>query len=210
MAALLTLYFDFLSPYAYLSFKIMQKLGLKDAAIVRYMPVRLPVLIAKSGNHPPAQVPGKRAFIMRDLMRTAAFHGIIFRFPEGLAFPFNTRCLLGAAIAAKEPEQAIERMWDYIYGGGDAAGLAQLMLFKDPKELLHWLGMDAVDCDWQAVLKTNTNEALERGAFGVPVFIVQKDAADAGEFFFGSDRFPHILAYLGRHDWLSRLLPNKM
>ncbi|KAG0357081.1 hypothetical protein BGZ54_000458 [Gamsiella multidivaricata] len=47
--------------------------------------------------------------------------------------------------------------------------------------------------------KSNTDEALARGVFGAPSFIVKKagDPENKEHLFFGSDRFEMIAAFLG-------------
>lgn len=42
----------------------------------------------------------------------------------------------------------------------------------------------------------NTNEALEKGAFGAPSFVVKKAGSDEEHFFFGSDRFEIMSSFL--------------
>ncbi|KAF9582986.1 hypothetical protein BGW38_010482 [Lunasporangiospora selenospora] len=47
------------------------------------------------------------------------------------------------------------------------------------------------------IFKTNTDEAIARGAFGTPTFIVKTGPNAKEMLFFGSDRFETISAILG-------------
>jgi glutathione S-transferase kappa 1 len=47
----------------------------------------------------------------------------------------------------------------------------------------------ATDQEIKQKLVKNTEEALEKGAFGAPSFVVKKAGSDDEHYFFGSDRF---------------------
>jgi glutathione S-transferase kappa 1 len=55
----------------------------------------------------------------------------------------------------------------------------------------------AKDPVYKQALTRNTEEALAKGAFGAPWFVVTKDGEETGEPFFGSDRFHYMWRLLG-------------
>lgn len=54
----------------------------------------------------------------------------------------------------------------------------------------------AAEKDIKQKLVDNTNEALDKGAFGAPSFVVKKAGSDEEHFFFGSDRFELMTNFL--------------
>lgn len=84
--------------------------------------------------------------------------------------------------------------------------LVTYSLAENLSKVLHECGFSAEDAvkliratNDQAVkdkLKANTDEAIEKGAFGVPTFIAKrKDGTE--KLFFGSDRVHALLFFLG-------------
>ena len=99
-------------------------------------------------------------------------------------FPFDTRKMLMAAVEAGDVEAFAQQWWSKIFGEGRSDFIAQFQV-RDAEAS-------------KAVLMRNTEEALERGAFGVPFFVVEDDDGQGREeCFFGSDRFHYISSFLG-------------
>lgn len=62
--------------------------------------------------------------------------------------------------------------------------------------LKEWM---ATTCDSDPIkdaLKAATEESIAKGAYGAPFFLITNKAGKE-EYFFGSDRFEHIAAFLG-------------
>jgi len=78
-------YFDFLSPFAYLSLGRVEQLSAKID--IRYRPVLFAGLLQHWGNKGPAELAPKRLWTYRWCTWRAARDGIAFRFPS--AHPFN-------------------------------------------------------------------------------------------------------------------------
>ena len=76
-------YFDFVSPYSYISLHRLPEL---DARIV-YKPVLFAGLLNHWGQKGPAEIPAKRLWTYRYCAWRAGVLGIPFRFPA--AHPFN-------------------------------------------------------------------------------------------------------------------------
>lgn len=177
-------YFDFVSPFAYFGF-------IRLEAVVRQIDIsHRPVLFAGLLNHwqqkGPAEIPAKRAWTYRWCAWTAAQQGIAFRCPA--VHPFNPLPYLRLAIAAGNTRSAIlrifEALWTTGIDPGDQRVLATLARSLDVD--LQRLGDQAV----KDRLRSETEQAIARGVFGVPSLMVD------GELFWGADATDFVVAYL--------------
>ncbi|HEX5092163.1 MAG TPA: 2-hydroxychromene-2-carboxylate isomerase [Burkholderiales bacterium] len=180
----LTWYFDFVSPFSYLSFRQLDQLP-GDVA-VELRPVLFAGLLQHHGQKGPAEIPAKRRWTYRWCVWQANELGIPFRFPA--AHPFNPLHHLRLALAAGSTRDAVGRIFDAIWttgaDAGDAAGFAALA---------HSLGVDEARLaspEVKDALRRNTEDAAARGIFGVPTFEV------GGEQFWGADALGFVNAYL--------------
>ncbi len=70
-------------------------------------------------------------------------------------------------------------------------------IIKNDDLLKEWI---STTCDTQPIkdsLIAATEEAIAKGAFGAPFFLITNQAGKE-EMFFGSDRMEHIAAFLGK------------
>ncbi len=188
-------FYDFVSPYTYLAAERL----LTDryaAAEVEWRPFFLGGIMKAAGNRPPAEVPAKGIYMLRDLNRLAELFNVPFAFPAD--FPVNSLLALRAATALKQ-------------GAPDAFRAYNAALFRahwrdgrnigDPavwREVVVAAGLDADRLSAAAAsdevkeeLKRTTAEAADRGAFGAPTFFVD------GEMYFGVDRMFFVDRALG-------------
>jgi 2-hydroxychromene-2-carboxylate isomerase len=188
-------YFDPISPYAWLAG--LQVARLDDAGLqVDFKPVLFAGLLAAHGTKGPAEVPAKRLYTFRDVMREAASLGARMTGPP--AHPFNPLRALRMCIAVEDA------------GGRRRFGLALMeaawgrgLDLTSPNDLLRIAeesGLDGaalcVRADDPAVkerLATQTNAAVAAGVFGVPTFLC------AGEIFWGADRIDAVLRRAAGH-----------
>lgn len=174
----LEFFFDIVSPYSYLASTRVHALAASAGVDVRWRPFFLGGVMKATGNQPPASLPARAPYMLRDLQRWAARGGVPFRFPS--RFPVSTlsaqRALVGLEGAALE---------------GAARGLFQAYwaedrAIDDPAVIADVIGVDAAaeatTAEAKAALRTATDEAVARGAFGAPSFFV------GDELFFGNDR----------------------
>lgn len=181
-----TLYFDFISPFAYLLFKQLHKLP-PDLEIL-FKPILFAGLLKHWGHKGPAEIPGKRKFTYRFVEWQAAELGISFKFPP--AHPFNPVKLLRLAVALEARRDAIETIFDFVWqSGGDAGDAAALTALA--KNLgLEDADSSAEDPTVKERLIENGKEALALGVFGVPTFVVDN------ELFWGADSLGMLQRYL--------------
>lgn len=186
--------FDFGSPNAYLSWKVLPGVLERTGAQLNVVPVLLGGLFKLTGNQSPmiafGGVKGKLAYEQLESQRFMKKHGIhAFRFNPH--FPVNTLLIMRGLIAARRLgigntyiEAVLKAMWEDGQKMDDPAAVA---------DVLGTAGLDAQailtatqDPDVKAELTANTEAAAARGAFGIPTFFV------GNEMFFGKDRLGHV------------------
>ncbi|KAF9964885.1 Glutathione S-transferase kappa 1 [Mortierella alpina] len=173
-------YYDLISPYTFMGFKLFNRFRKQWPDVdVTFQPILLGGVMAKA-----------------DLDRISAVTGIPFKFPT--QFPVSTilpmRLLTVLQIhEAEKYEQCIDKDEYFVHGHNisqaDVLQTALKPIFKS----------DATDPEIKQIFKQNTDEAIARGVFGAPTFIVKKagEPAEKEYLFFGSDRFEMIAAFLG-------------
>ena len=181
-------YFDFISPFAY--FQFAQFHTLPSTLNVVCKPVLFAGLLNHWAHKGPAEIPAKRRHTYRYCKWYADRHGIAFTMPP--AHPFNPLPALRLAVALGAAREAVAVIFDAIFGEGldaaDPEGWKKLVarIGLDPKEANRRIADPAV----KAALRSNTEEAVSRGVFGVPSFVV------GDEVFWGADATEMFLDYL--------------
>ena len=186
--------FDFASPNAYLSYHVLREVTERQRVELVLTPVLLGGLFKLTNNQAPmlafGEVKGKLEYDMLETQRFIEAHGLN-KFVFNPHFPINTITLMRGFIAAQEMgvvdqyvEANLSAMWEqglnmgdpevaagvWQSAGLDAAGLAEAIQTQPVKD----------------ALLQNTQQAADRGAFGVPTFFV------GDEMFFGKERIIQI------------------
>jgi 2-hydroxychromene-2-carboxylate isomerase len=178
-------YFDFISPYSYLCLHRFSELP--EGASIRYRPVLLAGLLNHFGQKGPAEIQAKRLWTYRWCTWWAGELGVAFRFPA--LHPFNPLHHLRLCVAAGGGEKAIRAIFDDIWTGGADAGDPKR--FSALREKLQVGESQLGAQDVKDALRSNTDEAIACGVFGVPSFVVD------GEVFWGADSVGLLKDYLG-------------
>lgn len=185
---------DVASPNAYLADKVLRAAN----GQVRYTPVLLGGLFKITGNAAPmvafGGIPNKLAYEMTELRRFVADHGLT-AYRMNPHFPVTTVAPMRAAtvIARDHPEAlprfveaALASMWE---AGEDLSQESPL------RTVLEDAGLDAERVvaeartqDAKDALRAITQNAADRGAFGVPTFFV------GDQMWFGKERIAAVLA----------------
>ena len=182
MTASIDWYFDFVSPFSYISLYRLKELP----APVIYKPVLFAGLLKRWGQKGPAEIPAKRRWTYRWCIWWAQELGLSFRFPE--QHPFNPLPHLRLALACGSRPDAVKRIFDWVWMSGENAA--------DPSRFARLCKELNVDADRLGApdvkdsLRKNTEEAAARGVFGVPSFVVD------GEVFWGADSIEFVNAFL--------------
>ncbi|MBS0471144.1 MAG: 2-hydroxychromene-2-carboxylate isomerase [Proteobacteria bacterium] len=185
--------FDFGSPNAYLSERILPDIEKRTGTIFKRVPVLLGGIFKATGNQSPMQAFGhiknKPTYEQLETQRFIKRHGIV-EFKFNPHFPVNTLNLMRMAVAAEQegilaPYMAavFHHMWVAPKKMDDPevvkAALAESGL--DPALLER-----AQAPEVKARLIANTEEAVARGAFGIPTFFV------GDQIYFGKDRLRDV------------------
>jgi 2-hydroxychromene-2-carboxylate isomerase len=187
-------HFDFGSPNAYLSHRVIPEIEARTSVRFEYVPVLLGGVFKLTGNVSPAVslqgIKNKPGYQALETGRFLERHGIA-DFRPNPHFPVNTLQIMRGAIVAQR-EGFFERYVDEVYRH----------MWSEPKKMddpavikaaLEESGLDAEvvlqgiqDPEVKAQLLANTESSVARGVFGSPSFFV------GDELFFGKDRLPDV------------------
>lgn len=193
-------FFDFGSPNAYLSHKVIPAIEARTGATFTYVPVLLGGIFKMTGNQSPATafagIRNKPEYERLETSRFVARHGLT-AFRSNPHFPVNTLQLMRGAVAAQAAdvfvpyvETVYACMWehglkmddaDVFRGALEKAGL--------PADRLLELSQTG---EVKSGLMANTEAAVAAGAFGSPSFLV------GSELFFGKDRLREVEEEIAR------------
>ncbi|MGB7371171.1 2-hydroxychromene-2-carboxylate isomerase [Erythrobacter sp.] len=193
------LVFDFVSPNAYLIWWPLRDLVRRHAAEFDVLPVFLGGMHKLTGNAPPmirdAQITGKNAYAALEMQRFIARHDLT-RFTLHPQFPFNSITLQRMLYAADQDGRGVQfaeallpAIWEQGIDIGDPQAIADIAAKAgfDPDDLAKRAASDPV----KQGLVANTDDAVARGAFGIPTMFVGPRGG-AGEMFFGKERLDQV------------------
>ena len=184
-------YFDFVSPYTFISFQQIKNLKFKQDFKFRLKPVLLGGLHNLHKITAPAFIPAKAKFMIRDCKMLSDKYKISFKFNS--YFPIKTVNLMRGVLIAEEDgieHQYIEKMFEALWIGGlnlnDQTIIDKVLknLGINPKTFALRLSNQNVKDE----LKKRTQDAFEKGIFGAPTFFVNN------KVFWGQDRLEFALA----------------
>lgn len=170
-------YFDFVSPFAYLQWRMLRAQPLPAPLETR--PILFAAVLDHHGQKGPAEIDGKRAFTYRFVHWRAVQDRIPFRFPPG--HPFNPIAALRLAWACECAPAAIDaifaHLWEHGRAGDSPAALADLARTLGVADVASAVGSTKV----KEALRAATADAIARGVFGVPTLEID------GELYWGAD-----------------------
>ena len=189
--ASLDFYFDFGSPASYLAYTQLPALCADTGATVNWHPMLLGGVFQATGNHSPATIPAKGAYVFKDFARFAKRYGVPLTMNPH--FPINTlmlmRCAIGLQLRsdprfADYTQAMFQAIWVDAKNMNDAAAVGAVFQAAgfDAAALLVLANEQSV----KDQLKAATQEAIDRGIFGAPTFFVGK------EMFWGQDRLDFV------------------
>ncbi|KXS18157.1 thioredoxin-like protein [Gonapodya prolifera JEL478] len=205
---LIKFHYDVVSPYSYFGFEVLHRyknLKLWDVD-VELCPMFLGGLHGLTGNKPPSALPARGIYLTQDGPRSAKQFNVptrpVSRFPQQ-----TLKCMrLLTFIKLNHPEhleaatRALMRKLQYEQGDLEVdTDVADALAFLGRERVLGWLATEISKQPVKDALTAQVRSAYESGAFGMPWWIITKPTptGPATEVFFGSDRWPHIVDFLG-------------
>lgn len=182
-------YFDPVSPYAWLAVEQLARVTVAGGCIT-CRPILLAALLNAHGTKGPAEVPAKRAYVFRDVMRQAQRLNLPFRGPP--YHPFNPLAALRAVLAVEGEEQRLaltRRLLAAVWSEGiDVADPDSLSTVLTESGFdAHAIRAASATSEVKQRLRSVTQEAIDAGIFGVPTFRLR------GELFWGADRVDAVV-----------------
>ena len=193
-------YFDFSSPYGYLAGECIDAIVARHGRDVTWRPYLMGVAMKVTGSSPVVNRPMMGAYSRRDMQRSARRLQVPFRFPE--SFPIAT---IAACRAVYWMERAnadgAKRLAKVLYRAYfvDGRNISEPDVVADVASE-SGADRDALRAGIQEPaikdrLKEVTNNAIERGIFGSPFFMVDDEP------FWGHDRMDEVDRWLETGGW---------
>jgi 2-hydroxychromene-2-carboxylate isomerase len=188
---MLEFFYDCSSPWTYLAFDTIQKLGDELGVTVAWRPFLVGGVfntinpsVYHQREHP---IPAKQRYMAKDLDDWAALQGLSIRFPPSI-FPVNSARAMRACIVADGLQKLVpfsRRVFEAYWSEDRDIASEQVLL-----EIAGEVGIDgpqllggASSPETRAALRANTDEVIARGGFGSPTIFVAKT-----DMYFGNDR----------------------
>ena len=187
-------HFDFGSPNAYLSHRVIPDIERRTGVKFEYVPILLGGVFKLTNNRSPAEslagIRNKPEYERLEMERFIRRHRLE-RFRFNPHFPVNTLALMRGAVAARTLgvfERYVDEMFRHMW--------EEPKKLDDPAVLraaLEESGLDAArlfelaqDPAIKQAVQDSTSRSVERGSFGSPTFYVGND------IYFGKDRLRDV------------------
>lgn len=200
MAAPIEFWFDFSSPYGYIGSHRIDEIATRHGRGVLWRPFLLGVLFQTTGQSPLLDQPLRGPYARRDILRTARLHGIPFRLPEPFPFASIAAGRLFYWLEGRDPKAAVAYA-KAVYARAFVEGAA-VAGAEEAVEVAARLGHDRAEAlaalqrpEVKQRLKEINDEALRKGVFGSPFFIVD------GEPFWGHDHLDQVERWIETGGW---------
>ena len=181
-------HFDFGSPNAYLSHRVIPDIEARTGVRFQYVPVLLGGVFKATGNRSPAEafagIKNKREYEALETARFLQRHGLT-RYRRNPFFPVNTLQIMRGAVAAQMDghfPDYVEAVYRAMWEDG--------LKMDEPEVIRSVLGAGVLeriqDPEVKARLVANTENSVARGCFGSPTFFIGE------EIYFGKDRLRDV------------------
>ena len=185
-------FFDPVSPYAWLATTQLERIINRTRREVIVKPILFAGLLNAHGHVGPAEIPAKRDYIFRDVMRRANDYGLEVKGPPN--HPFNPLLALRICIAIEDSSQRfkfscvlIDAVWSKGVDITDKVTVANLASQCGIDS--GWALASSQDPLVKKKLMDETQAAVELGIFGVPTFRIDN------QNFWGDDRIDDLIRY---------------
>ncbi|MEO1192937.1 MAG: 2-hydroxychromene-2-carboxylate isomerase [Pseudomonadota bacterium] len=196
MAIVIDYYLTPISPWAYLGAAAFAEIAAEARAEVRVKPVHFGPVLKEGGGLPlPQRAPARQAYRLQELKRwrkhrqiPLTLHPAYFPCPDVLASHF----ILAAEAIGGDPlrlAQAIGKaVWEEERNVADTGTLQDIAQETGHDRIT--ILAKAIEPTMETRMEELTQEALQKGVFGAPSYVVGE------ELFWGQDRLPLLREFL--------------
>jgi len=193
-------HFDFGSPNAYLSHRVIPKIEQRTGAAFRYVPVLLGGVFKATNNVSPMValegIKNKSEYAQLETQRFLKKH-CITNYRRNPFFPINTLQLMRGAVAAEQlgcADAYIDAVYHAIWVDGLDMGNSDVVVesLQGTSIPIDKIQEACSDPDIKQQLISNTQDSVARGNFGSPTFFVGE------EMFFGKDKLDDVEEEINR------------
>ena len=190
MTKTIEFYFDFSSPYSYIGYEEIKRIEKKDSIKIKYMPIFLGGLHNAAGVTPAAFIDVKSKYMIEDTKLICEKKNIKFIFNS--YFPIKTVSFMRGVLIAEEDSFRkiyIEKIFNAIWKDGlnmnDKTVIEKVLknMELNPEIFLSKVSDNKI----KVKLRKLTDDALKKGIFGAPTFLVNK------KIFWGQDRLSYAV-----------------
>ncbi|KAF2861151.1 HCCA isomerase/glutathione S-transferase kappa [Piedraia hortae CBS 480.64] len=202
MPGSITLYFDIVSPFAWLAFYHLTR-SLPASATLNLTPIFLGGLMQMTHNTPPIRILNKGAWTEKERKRLAKKYNIPIAEYAPKNFPPNTLKAMRALAAVPEGKlrECVEALYRRIWVEGNAdvqdeevfGRILRGVLGDDEgKRVVERSKTEEI----KELVKKNTQKAFDEGAFGLP-YIVMEDDKGKRDAVWGFDHVDLVWEFFG-------------
>ena len=193
-------YFDFSSPYGYFSSEKVEEMAGRSGATIVWRPYLMGVAFRLTQRKPLFQIPMVKDYSARDLDRVARFDGTPFNVPSPFPVATVVACRAYYWLSNQDPltakEFAKKLFRAYFINNKPISEIDVVVEIASQVDVdAEELNKALLDPDVKRLARTATDDAINKGVFGSPFFIVD------GEPFWGHDRLPHVEAWVTSGGW---------
>ncbi len=185
--ATLEFFYDFVSPYSYLASTRVEALAARTGATLRWRPFLLGGVFKATGNSSPLDLPAKGRHLWLDLERWARRLNVPLRRPE--PFPFSPMLALRTALACEAVGKLVpfsHAVYRAAWADGRDITNPEVLAAVATEAGLDGAALVAAAPSYKEALVKQTQDAIDRGAFGAPACFV------GDQLFIGNDRLDFV------------------
>ncbi|NWW06250.1 GSTK1 transferase, partial [Oreocharis arfaki] len=196
---LVELFYDVISPYSWLAFEVLCRYQHIWNIDLRFRPALLGGIMQQTGNKPPAMLPKRAEYMLKDIKRMAKYYQVPVHVTRDEIQSFFATSSLAAmrfvtAIDMTNPqylEPLSREFWMHFWSQHqDISQPENILAVARQAGLSAELSQKALEMISSPTvkdrLKETTAEAIKYGAFGMPAVVAHHDGEP--HLFFGADR----------------------